>query len=52
VPARYARPEASTGFLGQPERFEYVQPATKMPAAPAADAAPAANTGDDDVSAQ
>ena len=52
VPARYARPEASTGFLGPAERFEYVQPATKMPAAPAADAAPAANTGDDDVSEQ
>jgi TolA-binding protein len=58
VPARYARPEASTGFLGQAERFEYVQPATKLPAAPApapaADAAPAApaNTGDADVSTQ
>jgi len=54
VPTRYARPEASTGFLGQAERFEYVRPAAKMPAAPApaADAAPEATTGDDDVSAQ
>lgn len=56
VPARYARPEASTGFLGQAERYQYVQPATKLPAAPApaADAVPAtpASTGDADVSTQ
>ena len=36
VPARYARPEGSSGFLGQAERFEYVQPAAMVvPAAPA-----------------
>ncbi|QNP39590.1 tetratricopeptide repeat protein [Lysobacter solisilvae (ex Woo and Kim 2020)] len=53
VPARYARPEASTGFLGQAERYEYVQPATTAPAATAPAATPAApaTTGDDDVSA-
>jgi len=37
VPARYARPEASTGFLGQAERYEYIRPVPKV-----ADAAPAA----------
>lgn len=61
VPARYARPEGSTGFLGSAERFEYVQPAAKLPPvapAPAANAgetaAPAtpANNGEADVSAQ
>lgn len=63
VPARYARPEASTGFLGQGERYEYVQPAVQaaQAAAPAANAtggdenaAPAApaNNGDADVRAQ
>jgi len=66
VPARYARPEASTGFLGQAERYEYIKPAPKVaeatPAASAAtggvndveSAAPAtpANNGDADVGAQ
>lgn len=36
VPARYARPEASSGFLGDAERFEYVQPAAMVvPVVPA-----------------
>jgi hypothetical protein len=58
VPARYARPEGSTGFIGSAERFEYVQPASKLPPvvpAPAAGAtAPVtpANNGEADVSAQ
>ena len=30
VPARYARPEASSGFLGQADRYEYIQPATQV----------------------
>lgn len=63
VPARYARPEASTGFLGQAMRYEYIQPAAQiaetMPAGTvgtggAENAAPAtpANDGDADVSVQ
>jgi hypothetical protein len=59
VPARYARPEGSTGFLGSAERYEYVQPASKLPPvapAPAANAgesaAPAPANGEADVSAQ
>jgi hypothetical protein len=30
VPARYARPVASSGFLGQADRYEYIQPATQV----------------------
>lgn len=66
VPARYARPVASTGFLGQADRYEYVQPAAKTAAAIPAEAAPAEaadavesaapattdNNGDADVSEQ
>lgn len=54
VPARYARPEASTGFMGHAERFEYVQPASTAALAdpaPAAGAAAPAQHGDADVSA-
>lgn len=64
VPARYARPEASSGFLGQAERYEYVQPTP--PPAPVAAPVPAgattatgdetqaaaANQGDADASSQ
>ena len=63
VPARYARPEGSTGFLGQAERYEYTKPiplATE--AAPASSGGSSSvdslespaegNTGDADASAQ
>ncbi|HJW45727.1 MAG TPA: tetratricopeptide repeat protein, partial [Lysobacter sp.] len=49
VPARYARPEASTGFLGQADRYEYIQPATKVAGATPAGAAPAETSGTSDV---
>jgi TolA-binding protein len=63
-PARYARTEASSGFVGSPERYEYTQPAPPpvpetKPAQPveasdvgsaAAPAAPATN-GDADANA-
>lgn len=62
VPARFARPEASTGFLGQAERYEYVKPVPSVvESAPAAGgsseiegAAPGepATNGGDDASAQ
>lgn len=61
VPARYARPVASTGFLGQADRYEYVQPATKaaatapvQPEGAGESAAPATtdHQGDADVSEQ
>jgi cellulose synthase operon protein C len=38
-PARYARTEMSSGFLGSPERYEYVRPVPPPPAAPDASAA-------------
>ncbi|MBF6023992.1 tetratricopeptide repeat protein [Lysobacter niastensis] len=41
MPARYARPVASSGFIGQADRYEYVQPAAKAAAAMPAGAAPA-----------
>jgi hypothetical protein len=51
VPARYARPEASTGFLGQAERYEYIKPVPKVvEATPAsASATPAGTNGGGDV---
>jgi TolA-binding protein len=49
VPARYARPEASSGFLGQPDRYEYLQPAPKVVGATPAGAAPAQAGGANDV---
>ena len=63
VPARYARPEGSTGFLGQVDRYEYVKPAPAVVQGVPAEAggsndvdsvAPAApaNNGDEDVRAQ
>ena len=63
VPARYARPEGTTGFLGQVDRYEYVKPAPAVVQGVPAEAggsndvdsvAPAApaNNGDEDVRAQ
>ncbi|MDR7134996.1 TolA-binding protein [Lysobacter niastensis] len=68
VPARYARPEASSGFLAQADRYEYIRPAAQVAQAAPAQAAPAeadgtstvesaapatpVNNGDADVSGQ
>ena len=41
VPARYARPEASSGFVGQADRYEYIRPATQVVETMPAETAPA-----------
>jgi len=45
-PARYARTELSSGFLGSPERYEYARP-VPPPAVPDAPATIASNGGAD-----
>ena len=68
VPARYARPEASSGFLAQADRYEYIRPAAQVAQAVPTEAAPVeaggsstvesaapatpVNNGDADVSGQ
>ncbi len=49
VPARYARPEASSGFLGQADRYEYIRPAAQVAEIKPAEAAPAEAGGASDV---
>lgn len=47
VPARYARPEASSGFLGQADRYAYIRPVPQVAAAaPAQTGGAAATEGD------
>ena len=63
VPARYARPDGSSGFLGQADRYEYIKPVPVLAEATPSSTGSAnevdsvepvtpANTGESDVRAQ